>query len=207
MELEKSSRQRLDPGFCAGLRGSVAQQRKQRVCGPAQISHKSTLPTHQDITAARIQHQMAHAAEIWHQDDATGPRQASGAQRLSRASRVHVVKHRSVTRAICLPSLTRTSQQIPIIPRWPMQLRSGIRMIPQGLDRSQGLRGSAEQAESMWCSTDQSPEHFDYFDLHQDITADTIKAQVAYAAEIWHLDDATGPRQDQAFACCSSPAP
>jgi hypothetical protein len=138
---------------------------------------------------------MAHAAEIWHQDDATGPRQASGAQRLSRASRVHVVKHRSVTRAICLPSLTRTSQQIPIIPRWPMQLRSGIRMIPQGLDRSQGLRGSAEQAESMWCSTDQSPEHFDYFDLHQDITADTIKAQVAYAAEIWHLDDASERRQ------------
>jgi len=76
-----------------------------------------------------------------------------------------------------------------------MQLRSGIRMMPQGLDRSQGLRGSAEQAESMWSSTDQSPKHFACFDSHKEITAARIKAQVAHAAEIWHQDDATGPRE------------
>ena len=58
-----------------------------------------------------------------------------------------------------------------------MQLRSGIRMMPQGLDRSQGLRRSAE------------------LDSHKEITAARIKAQVAHAAEIWHQDDATGPRE------------
>ena len=45
-----------------------------------------------------------------------------------------------------------------------MQLRSGIKMMPQGLDRSQGLRNTAGQAESLWSSTDQSPDHFAYFD-------------------------------------------
>jgi hypothetical protein len=36
-----------------------------------------------------------------------------------------------------------------IKPKADMQLRSGIKMMPQRLDRSQGLRGAAEPAESM----------------------------------------------------------
>ena len=69
------------------------------VQSPGQLAY---FDTDKDYTTVRIEAKEAHPAEIWHQDDATGPGQASGAQKHSRASSDSVVQHSSVPRAACI---------------------------------------------------------------------------------------------------------
>jgi len=53
-------------------------------------------------------------------------------------------------------------------------------MMPQGLDRPQGLRNTAGQAVSLWSSTVQFPGHLAYFDTDKDYTTVRIEAKEAH---------------------------